>query len=73
MDNKMDGVTKAIVIVLCSLLASVSSCSMVTNYQDNTAVGALVKAGADPIDALCSIRTSNSATNCGVRIALKGR
>lgn len=71
--EQMDGFTKSVVIVLCSLMASISSCSVAVNYQDDGAVERLVKAGADPIDALCAVRNTTNEELCKIRVSVKGK
>lgn len=67
----MDGITKAIVICICTLIAATSGCTLSMNYQDNSAIESMVKSGADPLDAFCAVRQQNSSPVCSIRAAEK--
>ncbi len=63
---------KIMAIATCTLIATMGGCSAATNYQDNTAMVAMVSHGADPIDARCAIKGAE-INACVVRAATKNR
>lgn len=58
-----------LVTALALIVGGIGSCSCVQNYQDNTAMIAIVQAGHDPISAKCAVKQSNS--DCSI-IAARG-
>ena len=64
--------TKIITAGVVTVIASFSSCTAYTNYDDNIAMTKMVEKGADPIDARCAVK-GNSTTTCGIRAASKNK
>jgi hypothetical protein len=57
--------TIMLAVCFCVLVGSISTCGVVMNYQDNSAMSEMVKAGHDPISANCAIK-NKSGNACSI-------
>lgn len=49
---------KIIALSICFVIASFSSCTAYTNYDDNKTMKDMVKNGAEPVAARCAVKGS---------------
>lgn len=60
MDEQDTKQMRLLLIGVLGLVLTIASCTSYEVYQDNTAITEMVKAGADPLRAKCSVTTDTT-------------
>lgn len=67
--NEENMMWKFVMVAICAVVALIGGCNATVNYQDNTAMTAMVTNGANPLDALCAVKPGSAGNNYILRLA----